>query len=165
MRGEDGTIVRGRWRPSQSGHTGNVRAAGGRVLPGYTLRGGPVATVPRAVSGLLGGPCNMSQVNLNDVGGLLTPHPSPALSRAPTAVPLDVGGAPQPQTWGPTGQPTNAPLQLGDPLPQQHVEESPSRWVRFAEAFCALCCGAEMTDDGLLHPRAIPTSMAYGGLA
>jgi len=164
MRGEDGTIVRGRWRPSQSGHTGNVRAAGARVLPGYSLRSAHVATVPRAVSARLGGPCDMSQITLNDAGGLLTPQPSPALSRSPAAVPSTTEGAPQPQTWGPTGQPANAPLQLGNPL-QQPVEKGESRWVRFGEAFCALCCGAEKSDDGLLHPRVVPNSMAYGGLA
>jgi len=174
MRGEDGTIVRGRWRPSQSGHTGNVRAQGERGMTWHPLNRAPVASLPRAVSARLGGLCNMSQVAFNDAGGLLTPNPSPALSRSPTPIPLPAGGPPQPQAWGPTGQPTNTPLQLGNYV-QQPAEESPSRWVRFGEAFCAVCCGAEKSDDGLLHPRIIPASMdgtavrysrgMYGGIA
>ena len=174
MRGEDGTIVRGRWRPSQSGHTGNARAPGERGITGHPLNRAPVAALPRTMSGRLEGPCNMSQVAFNDAGGLLTPHPSPALSRSLTPNPLPAGGAPQPQAWGPTGQPTNAPLQLGN-TPQRAAEENSSRWVRFGEAFCAVCCGAEKSDDGALHPRIIPGNMdgaavrysrgLYGGIA
>ncbi|MCJ1244062.1 hypothetical protein MMC30_001259 [Trapelia coarctata] len=158
MRGEDGTVVRGRWRPSQSGHTGNARPPGARAMSGHPLEVAPVATLPRAISGRLGGPCNMSQVAFNDAGALLTPHPSPDLSRSPTAIPQTARGTPQPQAWGPTGQRANTPLQLGGPS-QQPAEKNPSRWVRFGEAFCAVCCGAEKSDDGLLHPRIIPGSI------
>ena len=174
MRAEDGTIVRGRWRPTQSGHTGHVRATRDRGMAGHPLHLAPVAAIPRAVSGRLGGPCNMSQVTFTDAGGLLTPHPSPALSASVSTAPSTVGGAPQTQAWSPMGQAANTHLQLGSPL-QELPQEKPGMWVRFGEAFCAVCCGAEKSDDGHLHPRVIPSSMdaaavrysrsMYGGLA
>ena len=50
MRGEDGTLVRGRWRPSQSGHTGNVRDGGNRGVLGNQLYGAPNVTTPHYIS-------------------------------------------------------------------------------------------------------------------
>lgn len=41
------------------------------------------------------------------------------------------------------------------PLEKSHKDQ----WTRFGEFFCIVCCGAEPSDDGVLHPRIVGDSM------
>ena len=63
------------------------------------------------------------------------------------------------------GLPTTPGLQPRSPevnydeMGGPHEGTKLSRWVRLGEAFCTICCGAEKSEDGFLHPRVIPSSM------
>ncbi|MCJ1410380.1 hypothetical protein MMC19_004465 [Ptychographa xylographoides] len=180
MRGENGVLVRGRWRPSQSGHTGNVRIAGHRGVGSHALHIAPRANpVPeagiRACVDRQSESRQMEQLILHDAGSLLVrgshepgteginQHTEAIFpgSRSPTTQIHDsqnLAGQPQSPQNG-VNRRSNESTRPAGPV----VEKS-SRWFEFVEGFCFICCGAEKLDDGGLHPRIVASNLEIGGL-
>ncbi|MCJ1391089.1 hypothetical protein MMC18_003951 [Xylographa bjoerkii] len=181
MRGEDGVFVRGRWRPSQSGHTGNARPVGARGEVAHPLHVAPFATISatavnetnfnaRTSSAARTAGGRMEQPVLQDVGGLLGPGSElPTFHRSEnvqTAVSTSSNNAMRnpvvscrtasSQGHNAIGEPTEPPVQAG--------KENISKWEKLGELFCYVCCGAEDSDDGNLHPRVVPNMEEVGGV-
>lgn len=147
MRGENGVLVRGRFRAGQSGHTGGF----GRVGEG-NLGAIPMLEVSTPVRDSVG------RVALTE--GAMRGQDDMVIGQAShnTDYPLSVQG----------------PATLRSPLvegrgaggtPRQTIEatrtsvldneEKESRWSRVGEALCFVCCGAEKSEDGTLHPQMV----------
>ncbi|MCJ1474238.1 hypothetical protein MMC13_002896 [Lambiella insularis] len=153
MRGEDGTLIRGRWRPSQSGHTGTARLGVPEAVPGQTMRN---ATAARGLgtssySRLVTGSDRIRRRKARhlepqlpqDVGGLLNGSPGVAI------------GTPD----GPGAEPLSRPSNTDESAnrPADPGKQKAHVWSRIGGVFCLLCCGVERSDDGDLHPRIVPT--------
>lgn len=147
MRGDDGVLVRGRFRAGQSGHTGGF----GR--PGEGNRGAiPMLRVPtpardsvRLVPPTQGAERRegdrINEQALHDVDFPLSMH-GPTTVRTSLVEGSEADAEPRP-----TVEATRA----GVP----NREEKESRWARVGEALCFVCCGAEKSEDGTLHPQMI----------
>ena len=141
MRGEDGVVVRGRWKAGQSGHTGNLgrtvnlsamhdslyrapttnTANGRHVTFSGSVRGGEDESIERMHLRQLEQPQNADE----------------------TAVPGMDSNMQSIQGNGNSGHTSRT------------EEEKESRWFKLGELFCYVCCGAEMSEDGLLHPNVV----------
>ena len=120
MRGEDGTLVRGRWRPGGSGHTGWGCGVGGQRLQRVAGdRGGERSAV--------GG----DERGRNASGGRNTGGERAASAGAErrSGVGVGSGGAERSAGGGGTGKQT-------------------SLWDRIGEGFCFVCCGVEKEGGG-----------------
>ena len=129
MRGEAGVLVRGRWRPGQSGHTAGME---GHRFYGAMLE--------------------VAEVMERETDRRI---PSVGIARART-------------------NPAAPEAQVDETSAHQGVRESverdgkPSKWVKFWESLCFVCCGVERGEDGQLHPQVIPSrfervSAGYAG--
>ncbi|MCJ1379705.1 hypothetical protein MMC17_002807 [Xylographa soralifera] len=179
MRGEDGVLVRGRWRPSQSGHTGTARPIGARGVAAHPLHIAPFADVPvastngmnvhaRTNSAARNASREMEQPVLQDVGGLLSAnlesdHCSERIQAPLSTSSVGTDRSPvvhsqQPSSHGPRVgvESTEPPLQTGN--------ETTSKWEKFGQMFCYVCCGMEKPDDDNLHPRVVPNMEEIGGV-
>jgi hypothetical protein len=160
MRGPDGTIVRGRFRPPQSGHTGTVRyTSGERGLAGHPLHSAPRATV--AVSS------NPQLTIPNDVGNLLPGirSPSPFNPSMATNTSLEGQDTLASGFYGQPGllrEPFITSIPTTPQVPPLSGQESRSKWVRFWEDCCMICCSAIKDEEGLLQPRLVPISLDGG---
>ncbi|MCJ1433048.1 hypothetical protein MMC27_002407 [Xylographa pallens] len=177
MRGEDGVFVRGRWRPSQSGHTGNVRLLGARRGAAHPLHTAPFANVSAATTSGMNvhgrtstaartAGREVEQPVLQDVGGLLDVNleSGPRSGNVHGPVSMSLASADRrlvvrfqrPPSHGPNvaAESTEPPLQTG--------EETTSKWENLGALFCYVCCGMEKSEDDNLHPRVVPNMEEIG---
>ena len=178
MRGEDGVLVRGRWRPSQSGHTGNVRPLAARGVAAHPLHIAPFASVPAATTSgtnihalTSSAACTagreVEQPVLQDVGGLLgtnleSTHCSenvqaPVFTSSASADRSPVVRFQYPSSHGP-----HAAVESAEPS-LQPGEETTSKWEKLGLLLCHICCGMEKSDDDSLHHRVVPNMEETGG--
>ena len=179
MRGEDGVLVRGRWRPSQSGHTGNVRTLGARGVAAHPLHIAPFASIPapntsgmnihaRASSTAPTAGREVEPPVLQDVGGLLGTSPRSAPGFENIQDPLTTSSAsadrsPLVQFQQPSSDRSNTAVESTE-LPLQTGEEITSKWEKLGLLVCYVCCGMEKLDDDSMHPRVVPNMEETGGV-
>ncbi|MCJ1399203.1 hypothetical protein MMC11_002405 [Xylographa trunciseda] len=176
MRGDNGVLIRGRWRPSQSGHTGNPRLTGATGVATHPLHVAPFANVPAAVTGRPNvhartssvartAQGRMEQPVLQDVGGLLGVSQESDTSHRSEDVQAQVETASANGNRSPAvlSQVPNAPVESIE-QPLQAEEATVSRWEKLGEMFCYVCCGAEKSDDNILHPRVVPNMEEVDGM-
>ena len=147
MRGENGVLVRGRFRAGQSGHTGGFGRVGEGNLGAIPMLG--VSTPVRDVVGRVAPPevaIRGQDDMINEQVSHDVDHPlsvqGPATLRSLAVDGRDASGTPR-QTTG-----ANRTGVLDG-------EEKESRWSRVGEALCFICCGAEKSEDGTLHPQMV----------
>ncbi|MCJ1280848.1 hypothetical protein MMC26_000165 [Xylographa opegraphella] len=179
MRGEDGVLVRGRWRPSQSGHTGNARPLGARGPVAHPLHIAPFANVPVATASRMDDLAHTSsaaptagrgleQPVLQDLGGLLGANlesahrPENFQAPIPTSL-ISAARSPVVRSSHPSSHEPNVAVESTESqLPTG--EETTSKWEKFGLLFCYVCCGMEKSDDYNLHPRVVPNMEEVGGV-
>ena len=180
MRGEDGLFVRGRWRPSQSGHTGNARRAGARAVVARPLHVAPLAGVPAIANGgtnvnactrstAQAASRRMEQPVLQDVGGLLSVSQELATfqrsenvqARFTSSANVNRSAAVQFQNL--SLQTPNVAAENTEPQ-RPGGDEKLRSWGKFGDLFCYVCCGVDKPDDGNLHPRIMPNMEELGGV-
>ena len=131
MRGEDGVLVRGRWKPGQSGHTGNPGRTG--IASFYR---NPLHSVT-----LAGNAC--PRVTFSSTRGV-----QDEVMRAAHS------GHPEERQGTDRNGADSARHNLRDP--QEETRESTATelreqrnncWSKLGQLFCYICCGAEMSDD------------------
>ena len=147
MRGDNGVLVRGRFRAGQSGHTGGFGRAGEGDLGAIPMLGIPTPVrhgVRRVapIEGATRGQDEMVQGRPSHNVDVPESVQGPAMLRSSLVEGRDAGGTPRQTT-----EATRTGV--------LESEEKESRWSRVGEALCFVCCGAEKSEDGTLHPQMV----------
>ena len=173
MRGEDGVLVRGSWRPSQSGHTGNVRLLGARGGAAHPLHTAPFAVVPAATTPVMNVHARTSSAAGTAgreveqpvlQGASLESAPRPGNVHAPVST--SSASADRSLVVRFQHPPSNEPsvaVESTEP-PLQTGGETSSKWEELAALFCYVCCGMEKSEDDNMHPRVVPNMEETGAV-
>ena len=145
MRGENGILVRDKFRPGQSGHTGR---SGSRPMGAIPLQ--RVLPPPFRNRSELPGSIIRVDGNRDNEPVLRSPARSSIHEREAIA-----SGNPRLLNEGENVD--SVPTDGGaTTAPKQSTEGKESRWIEFWEDFCHCCCGAEKDEEGELHPQIVP---------
>ena len=133
MRGEGGVLVRGRWKPGQSGHTGNP----GRI----------------GIASFFRNPLHRATV-----AGTACPHVTFSSLRGAQDEVMQAAHCGHPEEGQGTGRNgahsvrhnlQDAQEQTRGSTATELHEQRSNGWSKLGQLFCYICCGAEMSDDSL----------------
>ena len=149
MRGENGVLVRNKFRPGQSGHTGRH---GSRAMGVFPLQTIPCVNVNRDHIHSSRNARGVESSGNNECG-----------SQGPLQSSIREGEITVSSNLQPVNENVDREPQLGDrqaTVTRETATEQENSWVKFWEGFCHCCCGAEKDEEGQLHPQIVHTLSA-----